>query len=271
MLGLLATPLGLALVAGCAGDPSSDRTEQASAAVASSSKDVDLTGLPDSPGIGDPIEYHGDQDSWNATDNDPTVTPTPQDEADIAAATAEAAEAPATAVLSFVWKGQETGYWCGPGSTRMAIDTRLPANELPSQTELANFMGTTTEGSIRVNLIDTLNHYIPPPRPYVSTPMSMVPTQAQRDLLKTTVLARISKGWPVVTNVLSGWRPPGYPSGTIGHFVAVVGYDDAGAKVYIADPAGDGAAGPRWTNVPRTYWISMDNLGRWVGGRGYSR
>jgi hypothetical protein len=75
----------------------------------------------------------------------------------------------------------------------------------------------------------------------------------------------------MVANVLSGWRPPGYPNGKIGHFVAVMGYDQGGDSVLIADPAGDGAAGPRWVNVPQSYWISTQDLGTWVGGRGYSQ
>jgi hypothetical protein len=171
-------------------------------------------------------------------------------------------------VLELAWKGQETGYWCGPGSTRMAIDTRL--DTLPSQTELANYMGTTTAGTARAEVVKALNKWLNPAEPYVSIPVDMVPTDAQRELLKTKIVARISAGWPVVANVLSGWRPPGYPTGTIGHFVAVVGYDESGEKVMIADPAGAGAAGPRWKNVPKTYWISMHDLGTWVGGRGYT-
>ena len=69
---------------------------------------------------------------------------------------------------------------------------------------------------------------------------------------------------------LSGWRPPGYPTGTIGHFVAIVGYDTTADKVLIADPAGAGAPSPRWINVPMSYWITMHDLGTWVGARGYT-
>jgi hypothetical protein len=178
------------------------------------------------------------------------------------------AAAPAKAVLNFNWYGQETGYWCGPGSTRMALSTHMTTP--PSQTDLANFMGTTKEGTVRADEIRALNNWLAPPTPYASIAMDTVPTQDQRDLLKATVVSRIASGWPVVVNVLSGWRPPGYPSGTIGHFVAVMGYDNQGDKVLIADPAADGAASARWVDVPKTYWIAMHDLGTWVGGRGYS-
>jgi hypothetical protein len=177
-------------------------------------------------------------------------------------------EAPARVVLEYTWQGQPNGYWCGPGSTRMAIGTRLKTP--PSQTELATFLGTTTDGTARIDTIRALNAYLVPHWPYQSIPVDTRPTQQQRDFLKQTIIERLSTGWPVVANVLSGWRPPGYPSGTIGHFVAVVGYEQSGERVLIADPAGAGSAGPRWENVPKTYWITLQNLGTWVGGRGYS-
>jgi hypothetical protein len=40
--------------------------------------------------------------------------------------------------------------------------------------------------------------------------------------------------------------------------------------VLIADPAGEGAGGSSWTNVPRTYWISISDLATWIGGKGYT-
>src|SRR5688572_17766244 len=61
------------------------------------------------------------------------------------------AEAPARVVIDFVWKGQETNYWCGPGSVRTAISSRM--NTLPTQTELARFMGTTTDGTARADTV----------------------------------------------------------------------------------------------------------------------
>jgi hypothetical protein len=177
--------------------------------------------------------------------------------------------APTKKVLDVKWYGQETYYWCGPGSTRMALGTRL-ANP-PSQTTLANFMGTTTNGTDHIGLVaNALNEYLPGAG-YKSRPIFEPPTQAQRDLLKQDLIARIDKGFPIVANVISGWRPPGYPSGTIYHYIAVVGYDDGGAKVLIADPAAEGkGGGASWNNVPRTYWISLFDLGTWIGGKGYT-
>jgi len=177
-------------------------------------------------------------------------------------------ETPERVVLDFRWFGQPNGYWCGPGASRIALSTHMA--EPPTQPVLAEFLGTTTDGTARIDMIRALNHWLTPRESYTSIPMDMAPTQEQRDLLKQNLLKRLSGGWPVVANVLSGWRPPGYPSGTIGHFVVVVGYEQHGERVLIADPAAEGSAGPHWSNVPATYWISFRNLGTWTGGRGYS-
>ncbi|MBN9163471.1 MAG: C39 family peptidase [Myxococcales bacterium] len=172
-------------------------------------------------------------------------------------------------VLDVTWYGQETYYWCGPGSTRMALGTRLQSP--PSQTDLARFMGTTVNGTDHIGLVaKALNAHFGGGG-YTSRPMHDPPTKAQRDLLKSDLLARIGSGYPIVANVISGWRPPGYPSGTIYHYVAVVGFDDGGDKVLIADPAAEGkGGGASWNNVSRTYWISLQDLGTWIGGKGYT-
>jgi Peptidase_C39 like family len=207
------------------------------------------------------------------TELPPTAPPAPApDKGNTEEPTQPEPSTPAPAVkkvLDVKWYGQETYYWCGPGSTRMALGTRL-ANP-PSQTTLANFMGTTTNGTDHIGLVaNALNNYFGGGG-YKSRPMYDPPTQAQRDLLKSDLLARIGSGYPIVANVISGWRPPGYPGGTIYHYVAVVGFDDSGEKVLIADPAAEGnGGGASWNNVPRTYWISLQDLGTWIGGKGYT-
>ncbi|MDB4969957.1 MAG: lysis protein [Myxococcales bacterium] len=175
---------------------------------------------------------------------------------------------PTKKVLNVTWQGQQTGYWCGPGSTRMALSTRLASP--PTQQTLASYMGTTTNGTDDVSLVrGALNHYFATSF-FQAKYMADPPPQSERDLLKHDVVYDIDHGYPLVANVVSGWRPPGYPGGTIYHYVAVVGYDQSGDRVLIADPAGDGAGGSSWSNVPRTYWISVYDLGTWIGGKGYT-
>jgi hypothetical protein len=171
--------------------------------------------------------------------------------------------------LAFTWYGQETTYWAGPAATRIALSTRTQS--LPSQTTLAGFLGTTTSGTDNVGLVkNALNHYLSTTWFQVKS-MSDPPSQAERDLLQRDVLLNLNNGYPLVANVVSGsFRPPGYPAGDIFHFVAIIGYDEAGQRVLIADPGAEGAAGPGWQSVPRTYWISLTDLGTWIGGKGYA-
>ncbi|MHB8877248.1 MAG: carboxypeptidase regulatory-like domain-containing protein [Myxococcaceae bacterium] len=172
--------------------------------------------------------------------------------------------APVKKVLTYTWQGQQTGYWCGPGSTRIALSSRISP---PSQTTLANYMGTTTNGTNHIGLIaGALNHYLNVSL-YSGRSMGDPPSSAQRDALKLSLVATVSNGYPLVANVVSGWRPPGYPGGTIYHYVAVVGYDLGGDRALIADPAGGCAV---WCGVPASYWISTYDLGTWIGGKGYA-
>lgn len=186
------------------------------------------------------------------------------------AAGAPKSDAPPTKrVLDFTWKGQETSYWCGPGSTRMALSTRM--NSPPSQTQLATYMGTTENGTDHVGLVaGALNHWLATSW-FTSKSISDPPGPGQEALLKKDIVSHIGKeGYPLVANVVSGWRPPGYPGGTIYHYVAIVGYDASGDEVMIADPAAAGAAGPGWNSVPKTYWVSLHDLAVWIGGKGYA-
>lgn len=177
---------------------------------------------------------------------------------------------PSKVVLSIVWQGQQTGYWCGPGSTRIALSAQMTASSLPSQQQLASYMGTTTNGTDHIGLVrNALNHYLQTSW-YTTHSITDPPTAAQRTQLKKDLLKNMVAGYAMVGNVISGWRPPGYPAGTIYHYIAIVGYDADGDKVLIADPAGAGAAGSSWVNVPKTYWISTWNLGTWIGGKGYA-
>src|SRR5438093_1431150 len=54
-------------------------------------------------------------------------------------------------VLPVRGEGQQTSYWCGPGSTRMALSTRMA--DPPTQTTLASFLGTTTAGTDNIGLV----------------------------------------------------------------------------------------------------------------------
>jgi len=180
---------------------------------------------------------------------------------------AQAVPRAAAKTLPITWYGQERYYYCGPASTKMALSARISP---PSQDTLAASLGTDVNGTDDTsNVVATLNRYLSTTW-YERKPVNDPPTQAQRDLLKQDIVFDIDRGYAIVANVVSGWRPPGYPSGTIYHYVAVVGYADSGNSAVIADPAGAGAGGSGWSNVPRTYTISTYNLGTWIGLKAYA-
>ncbi|MCU1277726.1 MAG: lysis protein [bacterium] len=184
---------------------------------------------------------------------------------------------PTKKVLNFVWQGEEQYYMCGPSAARMALSTRLA--DLPTQQQLGSYMGTTTNGTDYIGLVrGALNHYLNITS-YGETDLTNdPPSQAQQDALKRDVVASIDAGYGLVANVVSGWRPSFYPqSGTIYHYIALVGYDASGAKVLVADPAatgcGDGACGSPssgFYNTPKSYWINTSDLGVWITPKGYT-
>lgn len=187
------------------------------------------------------------------------------------------ATAPMKKVLPFNWQGEQYYYYCGPSAARMALSANL-ANP-PSQTTIGNYMGTTTNGTDDiVNVNDALNHYLGIGS-YVHTYLpNDPPSQSEQDALKQHLVQSIDKGYSLVANVVSGWRPPGYPSsGTIYHYIALVGYDQGGDMVLIADPAATGC-GSGYCNDPsaefgtlaQSYWIQTHDLGVWITPKGYT-
>lgn len=183
---------------------------------------------------------------------------------------------PTKKVLDFVWQGESDYYMCGPSAARMALSSRLKT--LPTQTQLADYMGTTTNGTDYVGLVKgALNHYLSITT-YDETDLpDDPPSAAQQDALQKHLVASIDAGYALVANVVSGWRPPFYPQGTIYHYVAVVGYDQSGGKVLIADPAatgcGNGMCGnpsSEWYQTPKSYWIDTSDLGVWITPKGYT-
>lgn len=221
-------------------------------------------------GPGTPVPPSTDGKETNSAPlppQDTTPSTTPPDEKPTETAP------PEKVVLNLTWQRQINGYYCGPGTTRMVISTRESTN-LPTQDALAQELGTDTNGTDHVGLMrDLLNSRwkLTGTDAYVVHEMDFTPTAAQQAQLKVDLVKRIAAGYGIVANVISGWRPPGYPTtGTYYHYVAVVGYDQNGDKALVADPAGEGGSGTAFQNVTRTYWINTSDLGTWIGGKGYA-
>jgi Peptidase_C39 like family len=178
------------------------------------------------------------------------------------AATKTAAPAPpAKKELSYKYAVQINSWYCGPAAARIALTTR---GLNPSQDALANQLGTTVNGTNSSEDITRVLNAMTKTSFYRTT---LIPakgvTKQQVDQLQADVVRAISHGYGVVTNIVdSGQDVNGnwhsYPGG---HYIAVVGYQDNGRQVKIADPANPYSA---------SYWMTASNLADWIGSRGYT-
>lgn len=183
--------------------------------------------------------------------------------AGVSRAPAEAASTPVHVagehVLQVDYQVQQTGYWCGPAATRIALSAR---GVYRTQGQLAAELGTHTGGTDWIGQVTrVLGGYV---GWYETKEMpNDPPTQAQRDLLWRDVVLNINNNYPIVANIVApaNNHPPGYPNYTIWHYFTVIGYDTSDSTVLIADPAGFG---------PATYWLTFNQLATLIPPKGYS-
>jgi hypothetical protein len=164
-------------------------------------------------------------------------------------------------VLNHDYQVQQTGYWCGPAATRVALSARIAP---PSQQQLANQLPTTTNGTDWIGQVTrTLNDRLGAPF-YATTELPSYPNQAQKDRLWNDIVLGIDASFPLVTNIVApaNNHPPGYPNYTIYHYFAVVGYNPHNREVYIADSANFGGN--------QHYWLTLDKLATLIVPKGYS-
>jgi hypothetical protein len=164
-------------------------------------------------------------------------------------------------VLQVDYQVQETGYWCGPAATRIALSAR---GVYRSQAALAAELGTHIGGTDHIGQVtNVLGGYV---GWYETKEMpNDPPTQAQRDLLWRDIVLDIDNGYAIVANIVAppGNQPPGYPPGqTIYHYFTVIGYNDANMTVLIADPASFGGN--------QIYWLTFNQLATLIPPKGYS-
>ncbi|QOC92794.1 C39 family peptidase [Micromonospora craniellae] len=168
---------------------------------------------------------------------------------------------PARKVLDYDFQAQITGYYCGPAAVRNALSA---AGVNRDQDSLAAQLGTTYAGTN--SALDTtrvLNATLKG-APYSTTMLrGGSATPAQMDQLQADVVKAITGGRGVVVNVAgsatdTGGRWHSFPGG---HYVAVVGYEDDGRLVKIADSANASYY---------SYWMTTIDLAHWAATRGYS-
>lgn len=164
-------------------------------------------------------------------------------------------------ILDHAYSVQETGYWCGPGSTQIVLTAR--GIDVPEQ-QLAAELGTDTDGTDWIGQITALlTRRTGQPYTTVEVPNDP-PTREQVERLWSDVVGSIDGGNALVANIVAvpGNRPPGYPASTIYHYVAIVGYDDHTRAVYVADPA-------RFGGIEH-YWLSVAMMASLIAPKGYA-
>jgi len=163
-------------------------------------------------------------------------------------------------VLNVDYQVQETGYWCGPAATRIALSAR---GIYVSQADMAAQLGTTTNGTDWIGQVTgVLDNYV---GWYETKEMpNDPPTQGQKDLLWNDIVLDVNNGYAIVANIVAppNNHPPGYPNETIYHYFTVIGYDDANMTVLIADPAS--------FQGNQIYWLTFDQLASLIPPKGYS-
>ncbi|MFC6019328.1 C39 family peptidase [Plantactinospora solaniradicis] len=170
--------------------------------------------------------------------------------------------APTAKELSVDYQAQPNFYYCGPAATRIALTA---SGQAPSQDDLAARLGTDVNGTdsaedtTRVlNSLGRTDFYRTRSIPEnTATPEEM-------DRLQADVTRAVAREHPVVVNVIgTAVDTEGVAhSYDGGHYLTVVGYQDEGRMVKIADPAD--------VNGDSSYWMSTINLANWAASRGYS-
>lgn len=164
-------------------------------------------------------------------------------------------------VISYEHQWQETGYWCGPAATRVALTA---IGDTTSQAQLAEELPTDENGTDHISQVtDVLNAH--GAGDYVTTEMpNDPPTEEQEQALWDDVVYTIDQDRALVANIVAppGNQPPGYPSDqTIYHYFTVVGYNSETSQVMIADSA-EFSEGE--------YWLDFHQLATLIPPKGYS-
>ncbi|WBQ08193.1 RHS repeat-associated core domain-containing protein [Kribbella sp. CA-293567] len=157
------------------------------------------------------------------------------------------------------WK-QKYEYSCGPAAVRVALQAQ--GIEV-TEDYLIPELGTTEDGTASVD--DTtrvLNQELGTSFYEAKRISHAGPDEINQ--LKHDVRYDLVRNRTIVANIVGSAQDTDgdWHSYSGGHYVTVIGYDDFGDKVRIADSAD--------VNRVYSYWMSTDKLAVWIAGRGYS-
>ncbi len=185
----------------------------------------------------------------------PSTTPS-------AAATPTTKPAPAKMEVDHQFGLQINGYYCGPAASRIAVTAY---GVYPTQDEMARRLHTTINGTnSAADITRGLNELVGANTYHTTLLPQQQVTSQQASRLRADVVRAVSSGHPVVVNIAgTAYDVNGAAhSYAGGHYLTVVGYQNSGKQVEIADPAyavGDGH-----------YWMATTDLADWAGTRGYA-
>ncbi|WFE41323.1 C39 family peptidase [Micromonospora sp. WMMD998] len=162
--------------------------------------------------------------------------------------------------LDVRYEAQPNFYYCGPAAARNAISVLGKNIDVDT---MAKDMGTTENGTNSINdITPVLNKETG--KTYrsveIKTPKA---DHKQTDTLRTDIVRTIDDGRAVVANIAgtttdTDGNPHAFEGG---HYISIVGYQNNGHTVTIADSANPNTA---------SYHITIDNLADWIATRGYS-
>ena len=154
---------------------------------------------------------------------------------------------------------QQTGYWCGPAATRVALSARGFQYE---QGDLANMLGTTVDGTASIDnvtqVLDNLEHTTYYQSKWIPGEYA---SDAATEQLRSDIQYDIQRDYPLVINVVGSATDTsgGYHSYSGGHYMAVSAFKDYG-NLALVDDVANGSF----------YWMDTKSLADWIAGRGYS-
>lgn len=163
---------------------------------------------------------------------------------------------------------QETGYWCGPASAQVVLNSR---GILVAERALATEIGTTWNGTDFVGLIENVLDIRVPDAEYTSVNLPTAPSAAQCRRFWQHVRASIDARWGVIANIVA--PPSNYPrsvppstihlaygGGVIFHYLSIMGYAWDG-------PAPDVAA---MSDAEFMAWAKRAKVRLWLADSGFS-
>lgn len=176
-------------------------------------------------------------------------------------------------ILPHTYQPQETGWWCGPAATKIALSAKgIHISQRDVMLEIEALEGNQgwddQDGTDYIGQITTiLNRKTG--LPYVTTNIpNDPPTQGQINKLWDDIVGSIDAGNAVVANIVAppgNTNPPMYPDNqTIWHYICITGWKDEGNGrfAWISDSANFGGIGE--------YWLGVELLAINIASKGYT-